>query len=240
MLSAEYLQLCKRVEELRKHLLPPTFDPTGNYSAAEYDRVRGYVALVHAEIEAFIESRCLVVASKCVDDWVKHRKTSPVVISLHAICYGGWDGLIEQPAFKKLSNEISVEARLHSALAQYSQAVGGNNGIKEADLKRLLIPLSIRMNDLNPNWLVAMDSFGGVRGQIAHQTSVGVVQQPDPKDLRRLVWKDLVLGLRDLDLLLTRLSLQLAHTSPGPIGRKPDWVEFRKSVKAAWNSVFGS
>jgi hypothetical protein len=193
------------LEQLRKHLLPNPFDPTGNYSLSQYDQTRGYIALVHAEIEAFIEIRCLATAAACVANWLQQRKPSAVVIALHAVCYSGWDGLLTSPQFKKATNEISVEARLSDSLTQYKQAVGGNNGIKEPDLKRLLVPLSIRMNDLDSSWISAMDSFGQVRGQVAHQSSVGVQQQPDPKDLRRTVWKDIVPGLRALDLKLTSL-----------------------------------
>ncbi len=239
-LSIEYLQLCRRLEELRRNFLPAQFDPTGNYSAADYDRVRGFIALVHAEIEAFIENRCSLVASRCVDQWISNRQTSLVVISLHTICANGWDGLLEKPSFKKLSNEISVEMRLKSALEQYVQAIGGNNGVKEPDLKRLLIPLSIRFSDLRPGWVDAMNSFGGLRGQVAHKTSVGVIQQPDPKDLRKTVWKDLVPGLRHLDLLLTSLLASNASLFTARRRQKPDWQEFSRSVRAAWNSIFGA
>lgn len=215
-LSPEYLQLCRRIEELRKHLLPAHFDSTGSYSLADYDRVRGFIVLVHAEIEEFIEGRCSSVATRCVDDWVASRQLSAVTIALHTICASDWSGLFEKPSFKKLSNEISVEVRLKSALEQYVQAIGGNNGVKEPDLKRLLIPLSIRMSDLMPGWADEMNSFGGLRGQIAHKTSVGVILQPDPKDVRKKVWKELIPGLRHLDILLSTFTASSSCSSTNP------------------------
>lgn len=148
--------------------------------------------MTHAEVEAFIESRCLTVANTCVQEWIQNRKPSAVIVALHAICYSGWNGLIDEPSFKKPTDQVSVEARIADALVQYKQAVGGNNGIKEADLKRLLIPLSIRMNDLDTAWLSAMNSFGQTRGQVAHQSSAGVLQQPDPKEQRKTIWKDII------------------------------------------------
>lgn len=204
-LSSNFLALCRRVEQLRKHLLPPQFDPTGSYSPAQYDQVRGYIALVHAEIEGYLEERCLAVATSVVDGWTNSRTPCRVIVALHAICYSGWSGLLENAQFKKLTIEASVEARLSDALKQYRQMIGGNNGIKSDDLKRLLVPLSIRMSELDSSWVLAMSNFGQTRGEIVHQTSVGITQEPDPKAIRNKVWRELIPGLRELDILLTSL-----------------------------------
>jgi hypothetical protein len=201
-LSQRYLALCKRLQDLRVNLLPAGFDPLGNYTAAQFDHARAYVALVHAEIEDYVEERCLQVAETCVARWLSTQHPTAVIIALHATCYSGWTGLVENPQFKKATDAFSVEARLDSSLYQYLQAVGGNNGIKEADLKRLLVPIAIRMGDLDAAWCAAMSSFGQVRGQIAHKSSVGASHNPDPRDLLRTVWKELIPGLRKLDLLL--------------------------------------
>src|SRR5690242_16726393 len=53
--STRYRALLPRLSELRGHLLPAKFDPTSPYSDRQYDRVRGYRLLAHAEIEACIE-----------------------------------------------------------------------------------------------------------------------------------------------------------------------------------------
>jgi hypothetical protein len=204
-LSQRYLALCRRLQELRVHLLPSAFDPLGSYTAAQFDQTRAYVALVHAEIEDFLEERCLEVADACVSRWLKLQQPTAVIVALHATCYSGWTDLIDNPKFKRPTFEASVEARLQASLEQYTQAIGGNNGIKEADIKRLLVPLSVRMSNLDQTWCAAMSSFGMVRGQIAHKTSVGATHTADPKDMRRTVWKDLVPGLRKLDLVLTSL-----------------------------------
>lgn len=54
--SIHFKKFKKRVNQIKKHFLPKKFSPTGAYSEREYDRVRGYCLLVHAEIEALLET----------------------------------------------------------------------------------------------------------------------------------------------------------------------------------------
>lgn len=67
-MSPEYHSLCRRIVLLERHLLPP-LSPTGSYTDADYDRTRSYVALIHAEIESFIETRCATVANAAKTRW---------------------------------------------------------------------------------------------------------------------------------------------------------------------------
>lgn len=207
-ISAEFRSLCQRLEEIRRHFLPIHFSVSGSYSPAEYDRVRGYVALTHAEIEAYIEERCLTVADHCVKKWQTTKTPSAVIIALHAICYSGWAELLDAPKFKKASPtpQMSVEARLSDALSQYRQCVEDNHGIKADNIKRLVVPLSVRMSELDQTWLADMDSYGTTRGKIVH-LSFSTVHQPDPKDYRNTIWKRLVPGLRELDALFNNLII---------------------------------
>ena len=57
MSSPRYKLLSRRINELRRHLLPAKFDPTGTYSPRVHERCRAFRLLVHAEFEAFIEDR---------------------------------------------------------------------------------------------------------------------------------------------------------------------------------------
>ena len=204
--SPQYLSLCKRIAELRRNLLPATFDPMGIYHAEVYDKTRGFVALVHAEIENYIEDRCLEIANQSVQPWNGQRITNRVIFSLHTVCYTGWSELGGKPENLSVpTNQLSVEARLGDALGQYKKVVGENHGIKEDNLKWLLVPLSIRLKgDLDENWLTSMSNFGSLRGGIVHQAGK-VNNRPNPKDFLIIVWKQLIPGLKQLDLLLSSL-----------------------------------
>ncbi len=201
--SPEYHALCKRIAELRIHLLPAAFDPTGSYPPAELDKTRAFVALVHAEIEAFIEERCLFLARESVSYWLKNRSPNAVVFSLFAICYTGWIELDDKPdSLPPLSKEHDVEKRLVTALKQYEKVVGDNNGIKDQNLKRLLVPLSVRIKDeLDEDWITSMSNFGGDRGKIVHMTWKAN-QPPDPKGIRETVGIHLLPGLKKIDQII--------------------------------------
>lgn len=205
-LSPEYLGLCKRIAELRRNLLPAAFDPLGNYAPDVLDNARGFVALAHAEIEAFLEERCLIVAKESVSRWMASRASSRVTFALFAICYTGWTEIGGRADdLPKLTDEQKVEARLGTALKQYQHVVDNNHGIKEDNLKKLLVPLSIRLvGDLDMTWLNNMSSFGTDRGRIVHQRW-SANQPPDPKGALRTLWKEIVPGLRHLDKVLTAL-----------------------------------
>ncbi|HAS8291254.1 TPA: hypothetical protein I7707_21400, partial [Vibrio vulnificus] len=53
-----YQDLVARLSQLRSHLLPSEFDDLGNYDARTLDMVKGYMLLVHSEIEYYFESVC--------------------------------------------------------------------------------------------------------------------------------------------------------------------------------------
>jgi hypothetical protein len=205
-LSKEYVQLCRRIVQLRKHFLPSSFDPTGTYTASIHDHTRAFIALVHAEIEHFIEVRAANVAAVRIDEWTKNRVPNAVCFSLYAICYTGWTEIGGKPeSLGKLTNNLQIEARLHDAGKQYKKVIDGNNGIKDENLRHLLIPLSFREKDFEEKWIEGMTNFGAARGQILHQAG-HTAQLPDPKTTYELVWKTLVPGLKKLDKMLTSLE----------------------------------
>ena len=207
-LSKEYLDLCKRLQDLRVNLLPVKFDPTGNYKSSEFDQTRGFVALAHAEVEDYLETRCLAVAAAAHAQWIKFRKPSPVVFSLYAICYTGWSSIAGQDfELNPPTNQLSVEARLSDAFKQYNKIINGNNGIKTDTLKHLLVPLSLRVpGDVDEAWLTEMDNFGSSRGLIVHKTG-RINSPPDPKDSYNKIWKVIIPGIRKLDKLLSASCL---------------------------------
>lgn len=200
----------KRVMELRRTFLPVTFDPTGNYAAEVYDQTRAFIALTHAEIEAFIEEQALRIADAATMKWMKRRLPNRVIFGIYTIAYGNWSGILaEKPDnLPAISNEKSIEARLGSAFKQYKAAVSENHGIREHNLKLLLVPLSVRLGvDLDTTWIASMNSFAQHRGQILHQSSIDpqVQQPPDPATTLELIQKTIFPGLVRLDRVLQDL-----------------------------------
>src|SRR5262245_57457404 len=87
-------ELVARVRELESHLLPTHKDDL-TYSRAEYDRVRAYVLLVHAEVEAYMEQRVLDEVTRRMSAWKSSRTPSVTLMGILAFCPEEWVGPIE-------------------------------------------------------------------------------------------------------------------------------------------------
>lgn len=225
-MSPDYHGLCKRLSALRRHLLPQ-ISPTGAYTDSESDRTRAFIALSHAEIESFIEIRCTNVANAAKTNWFTHRRVNGIIFSLYTICYSGWAEL--QGDFRdlpKLETKADIEKRIVSCLDQYKHVISSNHGIREPYLRKLLVPLSIRMSDLDANWVLEMTNFGGLRGQIAHMSGKAN-QPPDPEAFDKLIRKVLLPGLKALD---QRLSSLVGAATP-PLQRNGAWHRIKCALQ---------
>jgi hypothetical protein len=197
MPSARYTYLKGRLAELRKRLLPKVFSATGSYNMRQYDKVRAYRLLAHAEVESYLEDRARTVAATAYSKWqVDHRPRS-VLISLLAFHLQQ-----EELSAQKLKEVLSgvrqhTEDSVKSATQAYNKMLSNNNGIKEENVLRILLPLGIEAGDIDSTWLRTIHDFGKQRGETAH-TSIRTQQPPDPESELRIV-SDIVGGLKNID-----------------------------------------
>ena len=92
-------------------------------------------------------------------------------------------------------------ARVKDCLDKFnSYAKAENNGIRERDILRLLLPVGITTQDIDPTWLATTSSFGRARGDTAHRSNQ-VDRPPDPKSELDTVTQ-IVEGLLDIDNML--------------------------------------
>lgn len=187
-------------------MLPGTFSPTGDYSERQLDRARGFRLLAHAEIEAFIEDITLSAAKSAVAEWVKNRKPSEVILCLLAHYHDGYDtGAGEQfAATSRPKTKEAIGEIVQVALVQYIALHDQNHGIRESNFNKLVLPIGIRRDDLDPTWLTNLDQYGKRRGDVAHKT-VKAHQQIDPRAEFQDV-RDLLTGLELLDSLVLKLQ----------------------------------
>lgn len=206
MPSSELLkQLYRRVRELERHLVPP-IDARGNYGDAVYDCMRGFRLLVHAEIEAYIEARCLEIAQKAHQAWSNHNSHSAPICALVAYYKGGFGTIPDSVVPKQLLNGVAddLAGRVLLCFRSYNaNARAQNHGIKEENLLSLLLPLGIRASDIDLTWLNTINSFGKTRGTVAH-TAKHTQQPIDPKTEVAIVGQ-VLRGLRSLDSKLGAL-----------------------------------
>lgn len=204
MASSRFRVLAQRIKQLESRLLPKKLSPTGTYTPRQLDLVRGYRLLVHAEFEAYLEDQVSALAIRALKRFQRDGKPRSVVVSL--LSYHFPTSEISDVKLKNLyaAKADQVGARIQEATTMLNQVIAKNNGVKEINILRLLLPIGIRTVDIDQLWLGTMDSFGTNRGQTAH-TSFRLSQQLDPAAERQTV-SDLLKGLERLDSLLKKLG----------------------------------
>ncbi len=202
--SARFKEMQTRLTELRRHMLPSKFSPTGEYSDRQMDRARGYRLLVHAEIESYLEDIAREAVTKAIQQWKANRKPSMILLSFLAAYHSGWDTNDERAnddvmrlAKARARMKDSVNEAIDIAQKQYITCVRENNGVKEKNLKRLILPLGVETADLDGTWLTNLDNFGANRGDTAHNAK-GAAGQINPGD-EYITAQELLKGLKDLD-----------------------------------------
>ena len=208
MSSRQYSQLVQRFRELRKYFLPVRFDPTGTYPDRIHERAKAFRLLLHAEFETYIEDRAVDVALDRFDAYKLSRKVSRCVVSLVAYHERGQAGSVPTPIsgapVKGRPAPLLLE-RVESAKNAYVYHVRRqNNGVKEANLLHLLMPLGMESHEFDLVWLASIDSWATQRGQFAHQSASKIATRADPKDELRIA-RMLLAGFKLVDAQLDKL-----------------------------------
>lgn len=195
--SARYKLFDKRIRWLRKTFLPKAFSSTGNYSDDQLDYARAFVLLAHCEMEAYLEDRASEVALHAYHLWEVYRLVTTSLLAL--VTFRG----PERNPPTNMATPEHLDARVKESLNRYIASTRSNHGLKESDVLTLLYPIGILGSDIDPTWLSTLSSFCTLRGSTAHQT-VAAQQTIDPWTQWQTV-KQLVSGLKEMDLKLTRL-----------------------------------
>jgi hypothetical protein len=190
---------------LRRHLLPASPNPTGTYAPAVYSRTHGYRVLAHAEFEYYFEERSKELCMWSVDRWNTHGKPSRIIAALLAN-FGSEMGK-PKPTDPQWVLDVALTARIASANTKFHQLVDRNNGIKEDNLLKLLLPIGIDMTEVEPAWIATMEAFGRDRGSIAHRLASmhRLTSLPNPFDELETVMQ-ILRGTKDLDEKLNALK----------------------------------
>ena len=78
-----------------------------------------------------------------------------------------------------------------------------NQGIRERDILKLLLPVGIAAREIDSTWLATTNSFGSARGGTAHRSNQ-VDHPPDPMNELSIVTQ-ILNGLSDIDERLLAL-----------------------------------
>jgi hypothetical protein len=197
--SRRLIQLQSRISFLENNILPKE-RILGNYTKKENDLIRSYVLLVHAEIEAYFEDRAKEKANYALVKWVSFRKKSSCLKSI--LAFAGND--ISYEGIKK-SDSNNIEFRINKAVTHFINLINKNNGVKQNNILNIIIPLGIELYEIDNTWLSVMDTFGSIRGNIAH-SSLRVQNQIDRNTERDRVNLHILPEIERLDTLIRKLD----------------------------------
>jgi hypothetical protein len=212
--STRFKELRSRLSELRRHLLPAKFSPTGTYSDYILDRARGYRLLAHAEIESYLEDVSRAVVTDAIRSWKKHRKSSSLLISFLACYHSSWsvDDTTHQEEIIRIAKsrnrlKDSVDEIIDLAQTQFIQIIQNNNGIKQKNFKSLVLPTGVDVDKLDQTWLTNLDEFGKLRGDIAHNAKKATGQINPADEYGRI--RALLGGLQELDKQIIQVRAEI-------------------------------
>lgn len=192
--SILYKNLKKRILTLKKQFL--NFQPSDSILPENQDQLRAFKLLVHAEIESYIENSVQEVLNKCINEWETKKRVNPPLLFLI---------MFSSSKFEANNQYLTREKRINQILTSFKSVISSNNGIKERNILKLIIPLGINYSRLDDTWLTTIDSYGSSRGEVAHN-SFSVQRQLDKNsELNNL---NLVLtGIKKIDIKLQKVNL---------------------------------
>lgn len=173
--SAILADALEEIDELRRKLV--RIDPAGSYSELAYLKARAFVLLSHGALEEYIERVCIDVADAAITAFnVDERPRRTIITLLHY-------GANSDPSSVSANGPWQIREALKQSRRQLLLWRESNNGIKEKDVLRLLLPVGLKESDMGAAWLQAMSDLGSLRGRVAHHGHrTGAKTPVDPGD----------------------------------------------------------
>lgn len=195
MPTRRYSTLSGRIGALEKRLLP-TPSPTGSYSPKQYDLVRAFVVLAHAEVEYFLEDLANHVLDKVKSRWDATKSAGRCLSAL--MMYN--DKRLSLPSNLGRQNTADTFDEVAKAAIKKHRdyVIQQNHGVKEANILRLYLPMGVLETDLDPVWLAAMNTFGTQRGVVAHTSARRLSSPIDPVAASQMV-ANVLSGLQQVE-----------------------------------------
>lgn len=210
-----YQDLVTRLSQLRSHLLPSEFDDLGNYDARTLDMVKGYMLLVHSEIEYYFESVC----HKFVDLQVRKFRSNlePNLCSMALLAYSKleWDisrNEMDIPSIQSSRLNDTLQSIISKMAKEYNAIINGNHGVKEKNLVKLIAPTGTL--HLFPDVdLANFDTLGANRGRLAHISNRHIGIQIDPQAQLNNLDNNILPSLSEFDERLVNIDNDLLQVN---------------------------
>ena len=203
--STHFNSLNRNLRKIRKIFLSMKERPDGKYTERQRAMASAYGLLAHAEFEYYFESVAKEVVLNAYKKWESDKKSSHVLMSL-AIFMDIKEEIpeiISKGTIDK-DKEGLIEKRLEVYVKKYMGILGKNNGIKEINLLKMLLPLGIHLSEIDTTFLISMNSFGRDRGEIAHNSiKTQILIDPFTKEKDVI---NILKAIKDLDTKIRSLK----------------------------------
>jgi hypothetical protein len=145
-------------------------------TAAEYDAVRAFLVLSHAEIEQFFEDCAFLILAKAARRRAAGRRSRIDIFALLAYR----DRVVREFGKAKPAIQVAIEEHDHYIARK-------NHGIALMNIAHMFGPLGLETSTIDPTYVAALDTLRARRGECAHSSAVTVTVQPSPGDALRAV-----------------------------------------------------
>lgn len=205
--TQRWLGLSDRIAELNSTFIPVEEDSENDEDPAEYDQsthdnAAAFLLLAHAAIESFIEGCCEEAAASLVATWKQNDSGIQRVLALLAFSDG--PNQLKDDSYSLFGmDNLEVDKVIIDAHRLYCRIIVRNNGLKESNLRRLLLPLGIDPSEVSDEFLADMNKLGSTRGEHAHE-GLGARVLQDPVESRELLSR-IMDGLESLNDRLQEL-----------------------------------
>ncbi len=139
------------------------------YSRSELLKCRAFVVFAHAEIQVYFEAIASRVLARAERDWRRREKIGRVIAGLIAFSRSDSVCVPDDPA--KVSRKADFRKIIEGAFAKQREIIRGNNGIKRANVAKLLCPLGLFNDQFSEVFLIQLDQPGKRRGEMVHKSS---------------------------------------------------------------------
>lgn len=133
------------------------FDRNDSSTPENQMKLRACISFIHAEIENYFESIGLKSLDAYVNNSLSKRVRNKIKYALVVYNHKSYEGAPED-----------IVARIDIAIRTYKTSIQQNNGIKEKDILKILLPVGYPFSELDNTWLATLNSFGAFRGKLIH------------------------------------------------------------------------
>lgn len=168
--TPEYLRLVKQIKSYREIFLPT--DLSINPDDRDVVMLRAFVLHCFAEIQSYMEDVCKAIAIKSMRSWLDDGLTSKTTVAMlrYTDCALRQAPKLLHPSKDDKNGNLLLDLSkvVQKHYSNYFAIIEENNGVREGDLIRILLPIGIQSNDISENLKVDLTNLTKRRGGYAH------------------------------------------------------------------------